>query len=446
MLPAQMAIAPGAWLGSYQVIAEIGEGGMAKVYRARQASLNRDVAVKVLPDSLAAEPGFRERFQQEAVAVARLRHPNILAVHDFGQSEGTSYLVTEYVHGTTLDKLINGPMSLAEVVKRLTPIAAAIDHAHQHGVLHRDVKPSNIFVTEDGVPILGDFGLARMAQSDTHLTQTGTIIGTPAYMAPEQCEGLPASPATDVYALATIAYQMLTGDLPFSAPTPMRMLLTKMQEQPTVPRGVVPALPAAAIAALLKGLAVQPEDRFQTAAAFLDALRPPAPAQLSLRRRLPLLALVPAVLGGIFLAVGLVTLSRIVYVPMEAGTLASVDEAGIHLLHDKNAYPIDQSQFHPPLTLDPQLTDRKVEVYTDPASGSVIGLGLYDQNDANPVYYSTDAYDQYLSNSARQEGTAAREGIATVALMIIAGALFIGLDLFERRRHRARQHSPEEKV
>lgn len=446
MLRAQMAIAPGAWLGGYQVIEEIGEGGMAKVYRARQPSLNRDVAVKVLPDSLAAEPGFRERFQQEAVAVARLRHPNILAVHDFGQAEGTSYLVTEYVQGSTLDREIKGPLPLGEVVRRLQPIADAIDHAHRHGVLHRDVKPANIFVTEDGVPILGDFGLARMAQSDSHLTQTGTIIGTPAYMAPEQCEGLPASPATDVYALATIAYQMLTGELPFSAPTPMRMLLTKMHEQPSVPRTIVPALPAAAVAALLKGLAVKPEERFQTAAELLDALRPPAPTPVALRRRLVLFALLPAVLGGVFLVVGLVTLSRIVYVPETTGTLASVDQAGIHLAHDPNTYPIDQSQFHPPLALDPAVTDRKVEVYTDPTGGQVIGLGLYDQNDANPAYYTTDAYDRETRASAQQEGTAAREGIAAVALMILAAALFIGLDQLERRRRRRPQHSPEEKV
>ena len=446
MLSAAMAIAPGARLGGYVIVEEIGQGGMGTVYRAHQASLERDVAVKVLPDALAKEPGFRERFQREAIAVARLRHPNILAVHDFGEADGFSYLVTEYVRGTTLDKEINGPIPLQEVVDRLAPIAAAIDHAHQYGVLHRDVKPSNIFVTPEGVPILGDFGLARMAESDQHLTQTGTVIGTPAYMAPEQCEGLEASPATDVYALATIAYQMLTGELPFSAPTPMRMLVTKMQEQPTRPRVAGAALPPSAEAALLKGLARRPADRFGTAAALVESLRPPPTIRAPLRRRLALLALLPAVLGGILLVVALVTSSRIVYLPETVGTLAAIDDKGLHLLHDPNAYPIDQAQFHPALALDPQLSDRKVALWVDPVAGDVIGLGLYDVADANPVDYTTDTYDRYSAAAGLQEGVAGREGIGALLLFVVAAVLFIGLDQFERRRHRANdkaaQHSP----
>jgi len=264
---------PGTNLGPYRIVAEAGRGGMASVYKAHQAALARYVAIKVLPDFFATEPGFRERFQQEAVAVAQLRHPNILAIFDYGDTDGVTYIVTEFVDGGTLAEQMGKPLPLEYAVEILNPIAGALDYAHRRGVLHRDIKPSNVLLQHDGTPVLSDFGLAKMMMSSTQrLTQSGMIVGTPEYMSPEQCAGEELTPAADQYSLAVIAYEALTGRVPFTAATPVAVLMAQMQNALPPPRTINPDLSDGVAAVLLKGLAKEPGDRYKTCHQMVRAL------------------------------------------------------------------------------------------------------------------------------------------------------------------------------
>lgn len=268
-----MALGAGSNLGPYRIIEQVGRGGMATVYKAFQASLKRFVAIKVLPEFLAAEQGFRSRFEQEAVAVASLRHPNILTVFDHGEQDGIAYIVTEFVDGGTLADQVGKPLPIDYATQILGPIASAVDYAHARRVLHRDLKPSNILIARDGTPILSDFGLAlMMTTSQARLTQSGTILGTPEYMSPEQCEGEVMTAAADIYSLGVVAYEMLTGRVPFSAATPAAVLIAQIQNQLPPPRQINPALSPAIEGALLKALAKNPSERFRTARDFVRAL------------------------------------------------------------------------------------------------------------------------------------------------------------------------------
>ena len=267
-----MTLPYGLDLGGYRIISEMGHGGMATVYRAVQIALDREVAVKVLPAALAADPGFKSRFQREARAVAQLRHPNIVDVHDYGDSDGTAYIVTELIAGGTLEGRLGVPRPVEEVIDLLAPVASALDHAHRHGILHRDVKPSNILLTDEGVPILSDFGLLRMLGKDTSVTETGMVMGTPDYMAPEQCAGEELGPGADIYALATVAFQLLTGALPFTGETPMKLIVAKLKDPAVRARAIRPDLAPEVENALLRGMALKPEQRYPTATAFVDAL------------------------------------------------------------------------------------------------------------------------------------------------------------------------------
>jgi eukaryotic-like serine/threonine-protein kinase len=260
-------------IGPYRIVEKIGRGGMATVYKAHHAALARYVAIKILPDFLAAEPGFKERFQQEAVAVAKLRHPNILAVFDYGDVDGTTYIVNEFVDGGTLSDQLGQPLPIDYVVSTLKPIGGAIDYAHARGILHRDIKPSNILMNMEGTPILGDFGLAKMLESGPGLTQAGMIVGTPEYMSPEQCTGDVLGPAADLYALGVVAYQMLTGQLPFKAETPAAVLHAQVNNQLPPPRNLNPDLSVQVEGALLKALAKAPTDRYKSASAMVKALQ-----------------------------------------------------------------------------------------------------------------------------------------------------------------------------
>ncbi len=259
-------------IGPYRVIERIGAGGMATVYKAHHDALSRYVALKILPDFLAEQEGFKERFQQEAVAIAHLRHPSVLAVYDYGEQDGNSYIVEEFVEGGTLSDRMGKPHALDETVAMLSPIASALDYAHSRGVLHRDVKPSNIMLTADSTPILGDFGLAKMMSGTEHLTMSGMIVGTPEYMAPEQCSGLPIDATADVYSLGVVAYQMLTGQVPFKAATPAAVIVAQMRGELPPPRSINPDLSPSAESALLKGLARKPDDRWPKAGDLIGAL------------------------------------------------------------------------------------------------------------------------------------------------------------------------------
>jgi len=271
-----VTLVPGANIGPYRVVEQIGRGGMATVYKAYQASLARYVAIKVLPAFFAEQPGFAERFQQEAIAVAKLRHPNIVQIFDYGQQDGVSYIAGEFIDGGTLAEQVGKPLPPDYTVKMLRPIAGALDYAHSRDVLHRDVKPSNILQARDGTPILSDFGLAKIIGSGAGLTASGATVGTPEYMAPEQGQGLELTPAADQYALGVVAYEMLTGRVPFSADTPLAVLIAHMQKPLPLPRTVNPNLSKAIEAVLLKALAKEPGDRFPNVTQFVNALEDPA--------------------------------------------------------------------------------------------------------------------------------------------------------------------------
>ncbi|MGH7760199.1 MAG: protein kinase domain-containing protein [Candidatus Dormibacteraceae bacterium] len=271
-----MSLEAGAVLGAYTIVEQIGRGGMATVYKAHHAGLDRYVAIKVLPDFFAEDEEYRHRFQHEARSIARLKHPNILNVYDFGQECGITYLVLELVGGGTLSDRLGGQMELQEVVTFLRPLAGALDHAHSQGVLHRDIKPSNILLHKDGTPVLADFGLAKMAAPVKKLTASGIVLGTPEYMSPEQASGGPIGPASDIYALGIVAYEMVTGRVPFQADTPLGVLLSHMNTAMPPTRELPAEVAGHVEMALRQALAKSPVERFASAGQFVAALTPAA--------------------------------------------------------------------------------------------------------------------------------------------------------------------------
>jgi tRNA A-37 threonylcarbamoyl transferase component Bud32 len=262
----------GQTLGKYQIVEQVGKGGMATVFKAFQPGLDRYVAVKVLPAYYAHEEGFEERFTREAKAIARLDDPNILPVYDFGQDDGLSYIVMKYVSGGTLKDRLGRPLASKEALAILKQIAGALDHAHDVGILHRDVKPGNILIDEKGWVYLSDFGLAKMVEGSVQLTGTGTGVGTPAYMSPEQGQGLSVDERTDVYSLGVILYEMLTGRVPYEAETPMAVVVKHISSPLPLPRSVNPNIPESVERVILKALAKDPDDRFSRAGDLVIAL------------------------------------------------------------------------------------------------------------------------------------------------------------------------------
>jgi len=266
----------GQSLGRYHILEQLGEGGMATVYKAYDTRLETDVAVKVirteniLPSVLERT---LKRFEREAKALARLTHPNIVKVTDYGEHEGRPYLVMVYLPGGTLKQKLGKPMPWQEAVRLLLPIARALDFAHRQGMIHRDVKPSNILITADSEPMLTDFGIAKILdlEETQDLTGTGMGIGTPEYMAPEQWTGK-ASHLSDQYALGVAFYEMLTGRKPYTADTPAAILLKQATEPLQRPTAFARDLPEKAEKLLLKALAKNPDDRFVSMGEFACAL------------------------------------------------------------------------------------------------------------------------------------------------------------------------------
>ena len=267
-----MELIPGAQLGPYRLIERAGQGGMAEVWKAYQPRLERFVAVKVLSHRYAALPGFLERFRRETLAISHLEHPNILTVFDSGEQDGFTYMVTPFIAGGTLAERLGRPWSAAQARAVLEPLASALDYAHAQGVIHRDLKPSNVLITEQGRIILGDFGVARVLEATESLTHAGAIVGTPAYMSPEQASGQPAGPASDLYSLGLILYELLTGRPPFQAETPLAVALAHVHQPLPPPRSLNPALTEALEAVLFKALAKDPNDRYPTGTALVQAL------------------------------------------------------------------------------------------------------------------------------------------------------------------------------
>src|SRR5438105_8088032 len=260
-------------LASYTLLEPIGHGGMAVVYRARQDSLDRTVAVKILSENLAASSEFMERFRREARTAANLRHPNVITVFDFGQDErGVPYLVLEFIEGPTLADLMDRGLDDSRIPDLIAQIAAGLDYAHARRVIHRDIKPGNVLMTEDGRAVLADFGLAWLLEG-AHLTLTGGVIGTPEYMSPEQAAGEPIDHRSDVYALGVVLYEMLVGDRPFVAETPIGVLLMHLQDQAPSILDARPDLPPAVGQVVARVLVKDPAVRYASAGELARAFR-----------------------------------------------------------------------------------------------------------------------------------------------------------------------------
>ena len=281
-----MSIGTGTKLGPYEVQDFIGQGAMGVVYRAYHSALERTGAVKVM-QAITPDPDTVARFRHEAQAIARLRHPNIVDVYDFGEFQGTPYMIVEYVPGGSLAaKMAHGPLDRATVLRYLRGIAAGLDYAHGHGVVHRDIKPANVLLTDDESPVLADFGLAKLMQGSSLKSMTGVTTGTPAYMAPEQVTGGQVGPAADRYSLATIAYEMLAGVIPFDGEALMELLYAQVHRYPSAPSARDQSLSPQVDAVIMRGLAKNPSERWESCTAFVDALEAalknePAPAAMA---------------------------------------------------------------------------------------------------------------------------------------------------------------------
>ncbi len=265
----------GTQLGKYELLECIGQGGMADVYRAKQRSaFDREVALKVMRADFTGDAPFRKRFLREAHAISRLSHPNILPLIEFGEENGTLYLVMPLVREGTLRDLLGqhaGPLSLEEVLPLFVPLCDAVQYAHQEGIIHRDIKPQNILLQRRRHALLADFGIAR-DRLDTRMTTTGVAIGSVEYMAPEQAEGR-ASVQSDIYSLGVVLYQLLTGVVPYAGSMPLEVLFKKANTPLPDPRRVNPRLSAELVEILQVALAPDPGERFATAEALGTALQ-----------------------------------------------------------------------------------------------------------------------------------------------------------------------------
>lgn len=341
--------------GRYRLVSAIARGGMAEVWEGVDDVLRRPIAVKLLHPHLSSDESLRERFRREAIAVARLAHPNVVATFDTGEDEGVAFIVMELVRGRTLRHLVEerGALHAATTAAVGVQVADALQHAHDAGIIHRDVKPANILICEgvEGAPIqvkVADFGIARAATREgADLTQPGAILGTAKYLSPEQVKGEEPDPRSDVYALGVVLYESLTGRAPFIADTEMATAMAHVHDEPLTPRQVRAGIPRSLEAIVTKAMAKSPADRYQSAAELASALRgldfhddarpsvvrdPTPPAGISPSfRQTERTWLVPAAVI-IALAVGLTTM----------GFMFSQSEVGEGLLRRRQAPAADQ--------------------------------------------------------------------------------------------------------
>ena len=316
----------GKTIGNFQIVEEIGRGGMATVYKAYQTTLGRYVALKVLPPFFQQDTQFLRRFDQEARAAAQLDHPNIVKIYEAGEADGLHFIAMEYVEGESLQDLLRRtgrPLDLATTAHIIAQVASALDYAHARGVVHRDVKPSNILLTRDGRAVLTDFGIARAA-GFSRLTQTGAVVGTPEYMSPEQARGQEPDRRSDVYSLGVVLYQMLAGVVPFSSTTPHAVLYAHIHNPPPPLARYNPAVIPAVQRIVQRALVKDPQQRYQQAgeivAALQAALRAPTKPARPVRPRLGYwvagaAALLVLILVGILFGRSSAPTSRTAWVP-----------------------------------------------------------------------------------------------------------------------------------
>src|SRR5215213_168602 len=257
----------------YELEQKIGEGGMARVYRGRDTRLNRRIAVKVLHNHYASDPGFLQRFHHEAQAAANLRHPNIVDVYDVGLDGDIHYIVMEHVDGSDLKALLtrSGPLPVEQAIPIAEAVALGLSAAHRMSLVHRDVKPQNIIVGPDGQVKITDFGIAKSALS-TAMTETGVTFGTADYISPEQARGQPATPRSDIYSLGVTLYEMLTGRLPFTGDSSIAVAMQHVSTEPPPPRMYNPRIPPQLESLVLRALSKDPNGRPTTAREFARQL------------------------------------------------------------------------------------------------------------------------------------------------------------------------------
>jgi eukaryotic-like serine/threonine-protein kinase len=265
----------------YVLESEVASGGMGRVWRARDEILGRPVAVKILHDRLAQDPDVLERFRLEAVAAARLSHPCVVRVFDTGVDSGTCFIVMELFDGRPMDDILasRGPLSPGEAAQLIGALLQGLAHAHRQGVIHRDVKPGNILIDERiGLVKVTDFGIAKAAFAQDDLTTTGNLLGTASYLSPEQVSGEPVDPRTDLYASGVVLYEALTGMVPFEGETHIATAMLRLNKDPVPPGALRPGIPRKLEAVVMRALARDPDDRFQTAQEMAAALERSAPS------------------------------------------------------------------------------------------------------------------------------------------------------------------------
>lgn len=268
----------GKTLGKYRVVARLGRGGMAEVYKAYQPGLDRYVGIKVLHSHLTDDKDFVSRFEREALATGKLRHPNIVQAVDFDREGDTYFLAMEFIDGPTLKdevktrKIEGKPFTLKEVARIFTALCSAIDYAHRRGMVHRDIKPANVMINQEGQVVLTDFGIARIIDG-TQFTQTGGLSGTPAYMSPEQGQGERGNERSDIYALGVMLYEMVTGMVPYEGDTPFAVIMKHISDPLPIPTSVNPDLPERVERVILKAMSKNPNDRYQSAGEMAQGLR-----------------------------------------------------------------------------------------------------------------------------------------------------------------------------
>ena len=265
----------GRELGRYHILEQLGEGGMATVYKAFDTRLERDVAFKVIRTERDETGQFFKRFEREAKSLAKLTHPNIVHVNDYGDQDGVPYLVMDFISGGTLKERLGEPIAWQESTRLILAIARALEYAHKHGIIHRDVKPANILITDSGEPMLSDFGVAKIVTEGlaNELTGSGIGIGTPEYMAPEQVLGKPVDGRVDIYALGIVFYEMVAGRTPYQADTPLAIGFKQCYDALPSPRDFNPHLPEGVEHVLIKALAKEPVERYTDMAGFASALQ-----------------------------------------------------------------------------------------------------------------------------------------------------------------------------